>query len=110
MPARNLDTVIDSQEAPNSAVVTAEAPAPTTTKAAVDAAASQALKQAVSIYLQSVHIGGVRTGPRARIMLNGENYDINDIVETTIGLKFIGTRNQKLLFQDPNGVTYAKSF
>jgi len=127
VPARSLDEVIDMSEPPTPEVVTTQATsnansttiadktlnaeAAATAQAAADAAAArQALKETVSTYLQSVHIGGVRTGPRARIMLNGENYDINDIVDPTIGLKFIGTRDKKLLFKDPNGVTYVKSF
>mgnify|MGYP000282209269 CR=1 FL=1 len=102
VPDRTLDAVIDAPEVPKAeTVTTAEVP---------EVAPTEQLKEAISEYLQNLHIGGVRTGARARIMLNGQNYDINDTVDATTGLKFIGTRNQKLLFKDPNGVTYVKSF
>ena len=103
VPDRTLDAVIDAPEVPTAAETAASAQAP-------KVAQTEQLKEAISEYLQNLHIGGVRTGERARIMLNGQNYDINDIVDATTGLKFIGTRNQKLLFKDPNGITYVKSF
>jgi flagellar basal body-associated protein FliL len=67
-------------------------------------------KEAVSDFLSNVHIGGVRTGVNARIMLNGQNYELNDTVYGATGLTFIGTQDQKLLFRDRNGVIYVKSF
>jgi hypothetical protein len=102
VPEHALDAVL---EAPQVANATTEPTAPPP-----EVAPAEQLKEAISEYLQNVHIGGVRTGARARIMLNGQNYDINDTVDATTGLKFIGTRQQKLLFTDPNGVTYVKSF
>ncbi|MFQ3226153.1 MAG: hypothetical protein ACI8Z5_002423 [Lentimonas sp.] len=114
VPDRNLDHTIAPQAAPKPEVTTEtkieaipETPQPTLP---AEAAPTVDLKAVVSNYLQTVHIGGVRTGAKARIMLNGENYNINDTVDTATGLIFIGTRDQKLLFKDPNGVTYVKSF
>ena len=43
-------------------------------------------------------------------MLDGENYNINDTVDAATGLVFIGTRDQRLLFKDRNGIIYVKSF
>ena len=103
VPVQALNEVIDTPAAPTPDVAT-------NNKTTESAKNPEALKEAVSQYLQSVHIGGIRTGARARIMLNGDNYNINDTVDAATGLVFIGTRDQKLLFQDPNGVTYAKSF
>jgi hypothetical protein len=71
---------------------------------------NEQLKQAASQYLQNVHIGALRTGPRARVMLNGVNYAINDEVDSATGLRFLGTREQRLVFKDRNGTVYVKSF
>lgn len=68
------------------------------------------LRDAVTDYLQNADISGVRTGSNARIMLNGESYNINDVVDQGTGLKFIGTRNQQLRFKDRNEIVYLKSF
>lgn len=68
------------------------------------------LRGAVTDYLQNADISGVRTGSNARIMLNGESYNINDVVDQGTGLKFIGTRNQQLRFKDRNEIVYLKSF
>ena len=71
---------------------------------------NEQLKQAASQYLQNVHIGALRTGPRARVMLNGVNYAVNDVVDSNTGLRFLGTRDQRLVFKDKNGTLYVKSF
>jgi hypothetical protein len=71
---------------------------------------NEALKDAVSQYLENVYIGAIRTGTRARIMVNGENYNMNDIVDPNTELRFIGIRDQRLVFKDRNGILYVKSF
>jgi hypothetical protein len=71
---------------------------------------NEQLKQAASQYLQSIHVGALRTGPRARVMLNGVNYAVNDVVDSSTGLRFLGTRDQRLVFKDRNGTLYVKSF
>jgi len=103
---RTLDPVLEPQSAPPpEATAALETPEP-----AAGAAPTRDLKETVSQYLQHAHIEGVRTGARARIRLNGENYNINDTVDATTGLIFIGTRDQKLRFKDSNGIVYHKSF
>ena len=99
VPDRNLNKVLDPESTP----------APES-KSTTEAKEPLPLKEAVSQYLQNIHIDGVRTGQRARIMVNGENYNINDTVDTATGLIFIGTRDQKLRFKDSNGTIYVKSF
>lgn len=68
------------------------------------------LKQAVSAFLSSAHIGGVRSGANARVMLNGESYQTGEEVDSHTGLTFVGTQGGKVLFRDKNGIVYAKSF
>ena len=122
VPDRNLDSVLEAEATPDksaaSAPVAPVAPVAKPTQVTQVAKPTQvpqvtqpkSLKETVSQYLQNVHIGGIRSGPRARIMLDGENYNINDTVQTTTGLIFIGIRDQKLLFKDSNGIVYVKSF
>jgi hypothetical protein len=72
--------------------------------------ASNEMKEAVSAYLNNVHIGGVRMGTRAKVMIDGDSYEIGDIVDEATGLKFAGTRDGRLVFSDSNGIFYVKSF
>ncbi|MDG1300204.1 MAG: hypothetical protein P8R37_01275 [Opitutae bacterium] len=109
VPERNLNEALDpksAQEPGNEAV------AELSHEAIVEPspANSTSLKESVSKYLQNVHIGGVRMGAQARIMLDGSNYKINDNVDAATGLIFIGIRDQRLLFKDSNGTIYVKSF
>lgn len=68
------------------------------------------LSLAVSEYLTRAHVGGVRTGDRPKLILNGESYQPGDIVDPTSNLRFIGLRDGKLAFQDSQGTIYIKSF
>ena len=104
VPEHNLDAMLEVEATPRmpeASVQVAEELKPTQL---------ENHKESVSQYLQTVHIGGLRTGVRARIMLDGKNYDLNDMVDDATGLTFIGTRDQKLRFKDRNGVIYVKSF
>ena len=58
----------------------------------------------------SAHIGGIRTGNHARIMLNGTRYEIGEEVAPQSGLRFVGAQNNTLRFRDENGIVYTKSF
>jgi len=92
--------------------------APVQNNAAVDAAVSTTAattsgengKQTAATFLANAHIDGVRSGSNPRVMLNGDNFIIGDIIDSTTGLKFIGIQDQKLLFRDRNGIVYGKSF
>ena len=108
-PESHLNKVLDTESAPEPGN---EAVAELSNEAIVEprTADSTSLKESVSKYLQNVHIGGVRMGVRARIMLDGSNYNINDTVDAATGLIFIGTRDQRLHFKDSNGTIYVKSF
>ena len=64
---------------------------------------------AVSGFLQNAHIGGVRTGDRPKLILNGQSYNQGDLVDADTGLRFIGFRDKKLAFRDAQGVVYIKS-
>ena len=120
VPHRNLDDVletpsgstVESEVAPVADVL--ETPSGSTAESEVAPVASVAptatVKDRVSQYLQNVQISGVRSGARARIQLDGENYNINDTVHEATGLVVIGTRDQRLMFRDRNGIVYVKSF
>ena len=111
VPDRNLDKALETEPAPEpSTQVLAEPIAAELIAVEPSPTIPISLKESVSKYLQNIHIGGIRTGERARIMLDGENYNINDTVEATTGLVFIGIRDQRLLFKDRNGLIYVKSF
>lgn len=64
----------------------------------------------VSEFLQKAHIGGVRTGERPKLLLDGQSYDLGELIDPATGLRFIGLRDKKLAFQDAQGVVYIKSF
>ncbi len=70
----------------------------------------QALVGVVSEYLASIHIGGVRTGERPKVIIEGVSYEVGDLLVAETGLRFAGLRNGKLAFKDENGVVYLKSF
>ena len=67
-------------------------------------------REAVTAFLRGAYIGAIRSGERARVMLNGESFNIGDTVHPPTGLVFRGTRDKQLLFQDRNKVFYLKSF
>tara|TARA_B110000285_G_scaffold24045_1_gene23144 strand:+ start:218 stop:1108 length:891 start_codon:yes stop_codon:yes gene_type:complete len=111
VPDRNLDKALDTESAPEPSTQAAAEPIEAELSAVEPSPViPNSLKESVSKYLQNIHIGGIRTGVRARIMLDGENYNINETVDAATGLVFIGTRDQRLLFKDRNGTIYVKSF
>lgn len=111
VPDRNLDKTLGTESAPEPITqLVAEPIVAELSPAETSPAIPTSLKESVSKYLQNIHIGGIRTGERARIMLDGANYNINDTVDAATGLVFIGTRDQRLLFKDRNGIIYVKSF
>jgi len=59
--------------------------------------------------LNSIHIGGVRTGAKAKIIISGTTYVVGGF-ESETDLCFDGIRNRKLALKDKNGVVYLKSF
>ena len=67
-------------------------------------------RDAVSQFLSSAHIGGVRKGDRPMILLNGEAFNRGDLVDEATGLKFEGFRDGKIAFRGADGVVYVKSF
>lgn len=71
---------------------------------------NQELVSAVSAYLSSVHIGGMRKTPPAMVIINGKSYLEGTRVDEATGLQFSGIHKGKLAFTDKNGVVYLKSF
>lgn len=67
-------------------------------------------KAAVSEFLASLHIGGMRQGARPMVLIDGEAHTVGDVVQAETGLKFGGVRDGKLAFIDENDVIYLKSF
>jgi hypothetical protein len=64
----------------------------------------------VTEYLSSVYVGGMRTGSSPRVMLNEVTYRKGETINPATGLSLVGIEDQKLIFQDANGVLYKKSF
>ena len=83
---------------------------PSSTPPSSDSGPSTALQERASAFLSAATIGAVRTGEKARVMLNGTSYRIGDLVHANTGLTFTGTKDQRLVFRDRNGVYYVKSF
>ena len=112
VPITNMETITGESSVPvappvditevTAAEPTAEATAPTIQ--------TGDLRTSVSSFLSSANIGMVRSGAKARVMLNNENYRIGDVVDPTTDLIFLGTKDGKLVFKDRNEVTYVKSF
>ena len=86
-----------------------EGPAVSETTLTAEASESS-LQEQVSQYLQTIQIEGIRSGPQARLMLNGKNFKINEVIQPDTGLIFIGVSDQELRFKDGNGVIYVKIF
>lgn len=68
------------------------------------------LQESVTEFLNTVHIGGMRSGANARVMLNEVTYQVGDIVHVPSELRFEGIQDGRLVFKDKNGVLYMKSF
>ncbi len=64
----------------------------------------------ISEFLQTAHVGGVRTGDQPKLILNGQSYNKGDLIDADNGLRFIGIRDGKIAFRDTQGVVYIKSF
>ncbi|MEM8868262.1 MAG: hypothetical protein AAGC73_08340 [Verrucomicrobiota bacterium] len=64
----------------------------------------------ISDFLADASYGGVRSGPKARVVINGESYQIGDEIVEIAGLVFVGTKDGQLVFKDENGVVYTKRF
>ncbi|MGJ8638160.1 MAG: hypothetical protein ACSHYA_02100 [Opitutaceae bacterium] len=68
------------------------------------------LQEQVTQYLSSIHIDGVRTGSKPKVMIDALSYNIGTVLDEATGLSFEGVRDGKLLFKDRNGILYLKSF
>lgn len=64
----------------------------------------------VSEFLKNAHIGGVRTGERPMLILNGQSYMPGATVNEEYDLRFIGFVDEKLAFRDNQNIVYVKSF
>jgi hypothetical protein len=71
---------------------------------------SAANKAAISEFLSSVHIGGVRDSDRPMVIVDGQSYLAGDVLMDETGLTFAGVDEGKLVFHDDLGIVYLKSF
>ncbi len=70
-----------------------------------------AMTEAVSAYLQGIFIGSVRSSETSsRAVINGVQYEQGDLVNESLGLRFILARQGILYFRDANEITYSKRF
>jgi hypothetical protein len=62
--------------------------------------------------LDNLRLNGVRlAGPDSRILLEGEVYNIGDIVEThDLKLKVFAVAPREIIFEDDSGAQYTKRF
>ncbi len=88
----------------------ADAPAPPAPAEPAPTAPSDELQAEVSEFLSAAEIGAVRAGRQARVMLNGISYSSGEEVHAATGLIFVGTKDDRLVFRDDNGIYYVKSF
>ena len=116
---RTRDTVDAAEEratsevfdqTPSDATPEATTPAAASRPAPVAHAPAENLREPVSGFLTSVHVGGMRGGDEPRVMLDGKSYQIGEVVHPETGLTFQGTTDGRLVFQDRNGIRYLKSF
>ncbi|HAV14581.1 MAG TPA: hypothetical protein DCX06_13985 [Opitutae bacterium] len=73
-------------------------------------APSTELQAAVTEFLSTLHIDGLRSGSNPKVMINAESYLLGEEVNRSTGLTFEGVKDGKLLFKDRNGLYYLKSF
>lgn len=93
---------------PGPEAVAGTLPAPAQPAEATDLSANT---EAVTRYLENVFIGavgGVASNPRA--MIDGKNYTKGDMVNESLGLRFVDVDGGTLYFKDSNDVIYVKRF
>lgn len=62
-------------------------------------------------FIDALRVTGVRAaGDDSRVLMNGQVYRRNDIVERTMGLRLIAVEQESLTFSDPQGAIYVKNF
>lgn len=115
VPVADVDAIISESPTPESTAAISEVATPTeeAPAAAIAPAASgsvEATKQSVSQYLSGIRIGGIRKGERPMVMIEGETFQVGDVVQAETNLKFDGLRDGRLAFRDQNGIVYLKSF
>lgn len=109
-PAPTPSAEVESEKAERTQSVIPPKPEPTTVASRAAPSETSAQTNAVSDFLKTAHIGGVRTGDRPKLIFNGMSYDQGDLIDQTTGLRFIGFRDKRLAFQDAQGIVYLKSF
>lgn len=98
---------------PNPAV--AVAPAPPTPVAplpqTVVAPAPPKPSEQVQAFVDAVRVAGIRaSGDDSRVLMNGRQYRLNEIVDRSLGIKLVKVEGNCLTFADPSGVIYRKYF
>lgn len=91
--------------------------APATTSTATAAAAPAATpappkpSEQVQAFVDAVRVMGIRaSGDDSRVLMNGRQYRLNDLVDRTLGVRLVKVEGNCLTFSDPNGVVYLKYF
>jgi hypothetical protein len=107
-----LPEVIESETVLPSAKLTSNPGPKTRAEGAPQPTAPTAadLNEKVTQFLTSATIGAVKVGAQPRMMLNGESYNIGDVIDSDTGLSFVGTKDKRLVFKDQNRIFYLKSF
>jgi hypothetical protein len=67
--------------------------------------------ESVQAFVDTVRVTGIRAaGDDSRVLMNGRQYRLNDIVERTLGIRLIKVESNCLTFADPDGVLYLRHF
>jgi len=113
-PLPAVEATQPSQDAPSPVIhmksTPVAVPQETSHTAQINAQQRAALQSAAAQYLAQIHIDGLRSGSKPKVMINAESYTIGEIVNEETGLSFEGIKDGKILFKDRNGFFYLKSF
>lgn len=107
-----------SQPTPPPAAATVSSPAasavaaPTPVQPAAPApAATPQRDERIATFVDAVRVTGIRSaGNDSRVLMNGQFFRVNDIVERTLGVRLVKVEVDSLTFADANGLTYVKYF
>lgn len=89
-----------------------EAPLPAIAHVAAQPAHAEPKPDArIYAFVDGLRVTGVRAaGDDSRVLMNGQVYRRNDIVERAMGLRLIAVEAESLTFTDSQGAVYVKNF
>lgn len=62
-------------------------------------------------FVDAARVIGIRaSGTESKVLMNERVYRLNEVVSTTLGLRLVEISTSRLVFEDPNGIRYTRSF